>query len=43
MLSGFGIDADVTPFTEELWQATQQAQAAGQDIANATSFTTEVE
>jgi hypothetical protein len=22
MLSGFGIDADVSPFTEELWEAT---------------------
>lgn len=43
MLSGFGIDADVTPFTEELWQATQNAQAAGKNIADATSFTTEVE
>lgn len=43
MLSGFGIDADVTPFTEELWKATQDAQAAGENIANATSFTTEVQ
>ena len=43
MLSGFGIDADVTPFTENLLAATQAAQTAGENIANATSFTTEVE
>jgi hypothetical protein len=43
MLSGFGIDADVTPFVENLNAAVGAASEAGGDIANATSFTTEVD